>query len=58
MTLSDMCRRLELPMTTVHRLLVTLWRSGVLERDRKRRYILGARLVALVGNPDAGDDAS
>ncbi|WP_433264884.1 helix-turn-helix domain-containing protein [Actinosynnema sp. CS-041913] len=59
LTLSEICRELSLPMTTVHRLLVALWKTGVLQRDNRRRYLLGGRLVALITEPDdSGNDAS
>ncbi|MBB4963510.1 helix-turn-helix domain-containing protein [Saccharothrix violaceirubra] len=50
MALSDVCRRLSLPMTTVHRLLGALCRTGVLRRDGRRRYSMGVR-IAVVGDP-------
>ncbi|MEU7524705.1 helix-turn-helix domain-containing protein [Saccharothrix sp. NPDC042600] len=51
--LSQICAELNLPMTTVHRLLITLWNAGLLHRDIKRRYTPGTRLVALLNHqPD------
>lgn len=45
-------------MTTVHRLLVTMWSARLLHRDAKRRYTLGDRLVALLEHHPDHDNAS
>ncbi|MFI9811454.1 helix-turn-helix domain-containing protein [Saccharothrix variisporea] len=50
--LSQICAQLDLPMTTVHRLLITMWSARLLHRDAKRRYLLGDRLTTLVGHDD------
>lgn len=58
-SLSQICAELDLPMTTVHRLLITLWTAGILNRDTKRRYLVGNRLQALLGDQThPGGDAS
>lgn len=58
-SLSQICAELDLPMTTVHRLLITLWTAGILNRDTKRRYLVGRRLHALLGDQTHPDgDAS
>jgi len=44
---SEIARALELPKSTVHRLLQALARRGLIERDAAGRYAPGARLVAL-----------
>jgi DNA-binding IclR family transcriptional regulator len=44
MTLSDLSRRTALPLTTTHRLVGELARSGLLERDEDGRYRIGLRL--------------
>lgn len=44
MTLSELRRRTELPLTTTHRLVGELVRSGLLERDEDSRYRIGLRL--------------
>jgi len=44
---SEIARALELPKSTVHRLLQALARRGLIEQDAGGRYAPGARLVAL-----------
>lgn len=44
LTLSELSRRANLPLTTVHRLTTELTRWGALERDDERRYRIGLRL--------------
>jgi len=44
---SSLARVLELPKANVHRLLSTLLRRGLVERDDRRRYRAGPALVAL-----------
>lgn len=51
--LSQICTRLNLPMTTVHRLLITMWSARLLQRDAKRRYLLGDRLTTLLDHHDS-----
>ncbi|MEU4806401.1 helix-turn-helix domain-containing protein [Actinosynnema sp. NPDC023587] len=57
-SMSEICRQMSLPMTTVHRLLVALWKAGVLERDARRRYLMGRRLAVLSAAPGSGGDAA
>ncbi len=44
---SALARALELPKASVHRLLATLCRRGLVEKDERRRYRAGPALVAL-----------
>lgn len=44
---SGIARALELPKSTTHRLLASLGRRGLVERDEQGRYRPGLRLVAL-----------
>lgn len=44
MTLSELGRRAGLPLTTAHRLVGELTRTGLLERDEDGRYRIGLRL--------------
>jgi DNA-binding IclR family transcriptional regulator len=44
MSLSELARRTQLPLTTVHRLAGELTRYGLLERDAAHRYRIGLRL--------------
>jgi DNA-binding IclR family transcriptional regulator len=44
MTLSELSRRTQLPLTTVHRLAGELTKHGLLERDDEQRYRIGLRL--------------
>jgi DNA-binding IclR family transcriptional regulator len=44
---SDIARALALPKSTVHRLLQSLVRRGLVEQDAAGRYAPGARLIAL-----------
>lgn len=57
-SMSEICRQMSLPMTTVHRLLVTLWKAGVLERDVRRRYVMGTRLTVLSSGSGSSGDAA
>ncbi|XVV02710.1 helix-turn-helix domain-containing protein [Actinosynnema sp. CA-248983] len=58
-SLSQIRAELDLPMTTIHRLLITLWTAGILNRDPKRRYLVGHRLRTLLGDQTHPDgDAS
>ncbi|HEX5731028.1 IclR family transcriptional regulator [Microbacterium sp.] len=47
MTLSEIARATELPMSTVHRLVAHLTSWGALERDSRQRYAIGLRLWQL-----------
>src|SRR4051812_15352397 len=44
LTLSELSRRTDLPLTTVHRLAGELTRHAMLERDERGRYRIGLRL--------------
>ncbi|MGI5472884.1 IclR family transcriptional regulator [Streptomyces sp. CA-132043] len=44
--LSDLVRELDLPKSTVHRVLATLHELGVVAKEDDGRYVLGARLAA------------
>ena len=44
MSLTELARRAELPLTTTHRIVGELARSGLLERDDAGRYRIGLRL--------------
>jgi DNA-binding IclR family transcriptional regulator len=44
MSLSELSRRTQLPLTTVHRITGELTRHGLLERDEYQRYRIGLRL--------------
>ncbi len=52
---SSLAKALGLPKTSVHRLVTTLARRGLLERDERRRYRIGAALVALGLSAVSGD---
>nr|MDQ2697331.1 helix-turn-helix domain-containing protein [Actinomycetota bacterium] len=47
MTLAELARATELPMSTVHRIATQLTAWGALERDHRRRYVIGFRLWQL-----------
>jgi DNA-binding IclR family transcriptional regulator len=47
MTLSEIARATDLPTSTVHRLVTRLSSWGALERDHRRRYVIGFRLWQL-----------
>lgn len=47
MTLSEIARATDLPASTVHRLVTQLSSWGALERDHRRRYVIGFRLWQL-----------
>lgn len=47
MTLSEIARATDLPTSTVHRLVTRLSSWGALERDQRRRYVIGFRLWQL-----------
>jgi len=51
-TLSDICRRLELPKSSTHRLLATLEKRGYVNRDSSLKYGFGPKLLELVGAYD------
>lgn len=44
LTLTELSRRTDLPLTTVHRLAGELCRTGLLERDDDQRFRIGLRL--------------
>ena len=44
LTVSELSRRTDLPLTTAHRLAGELTRHGMLERDERGRYRIGLRL--------------
>ena len=47
LTLSELSRRTQLPLTTVHRLAGELVRHGLLERDDEQRFRVGLRLWSI-----------
>lgn len=47
MTLAELARATELPMSTTHRVVTQLTAWGALERDHRRRYVIGVRLWQL-----------
>jgi DNA-binding IclR family transcriptional regulator len=47
MTLSDLARTTDLPLSTVHRVATHLASWGALERDHRRRFVIGTRLWQL-----------
>jgi len=47
MTLSEIARATDLPMSTVHRIVAHLTSWGALERDHRQRYVVGLRLWQL-----------
>jgi IclR family acetate operon transcriptional repressor len=51
-SLSDICRQLELPKSSTHRLLATLDQRGYVNRDGSLKYGFGPKLLELVGAYD------
>lgn len=47
MTLTELARATDLPMSTTHRVVTQLTAWGALERDQRRRYAIGHRLWRL-----------
>jgi DNA-binding IclR family transcriptional regulator len=47
LTLSELTRRLEIPKSSAHCLLLTLERRGYLHRNERNRYLFGLRLFSL-----------
>lgn len=47
MTLSEIARATELPLSTVHRIVSQLTAWGALERDQRSRYVIGLRMWQL-----------
>jgi len=47
MTLSELARATDLPMSTIHRVVAQLTSWGALERDQRQRYVIGFRLWQL-----------
>ena len=47
LTLSDIARATELPLSTVHRVVAQLTSWGALERDDRHRYVIGLRMWQL-----------
>lgn len=47
MTLSEIARATDLPLSTVHRIVAHLAAWGALERDQRHRYVIGLRMWQL-----------
>ena len=57
LTLPDIARKLQIPKSSAHCILLTLLRQGYLSRsDRTRRYVLGQKLFSLASHALAGQD--
>ncbi|HYI93700.1 MAG TPA: IclR family transcriptional regulator [Bryobacteraceae bacterium] len=57
LTLPDVARKLQIPKSSAHCILLTLLRQGYLSRsDRTRRYVLGQKLFSLASHALAGQD--
>jgi len=57
LTLPDVARKLQIPKSSAHCILLTLQRQGYLSRsDRTRRYALGQKLFSLASHALAGQD--
>ena len=55
LTLPDVARKLQIPKSSAHCILLTLLRQGYLSRsDRTRRYVLGQKLFSLASHALAG----
>lgn len=57
LTLAEIAEATEIPKPTVHRLLRSLARYGMVRQDRDGRYLLGLRLLEMAGVAYAGSAA-
>jgi DNA-binding IclR family transcriptional regulator len=57
LSLAEIAEATEIPKPTVHRLLTSLARYGMVRQDRDGRYLLGLRLLEIAGVAYAGSAA-